>query len=98
VTIPDEKLNADDLKSLKEARAAGHGNPTVTADRLEFLAKNRTDAEIVVHFCNYFLPVPVSPEYRKVLEEHIQSDGKGRIRSIEEAVTGILQSPLYQLS
>jgi uncharacterized protein (DUF1800 family) len=98
VTIPDEKLNADDLKALKEARAAGHGNPTVTSDRLEFLAKNRTDAEIVVHFCNYFLPAPVSPEYRKVLEEHIQSDGKGRIRSIEEAVTGILQSPLYQLS
>lgn len=98
VTIPDEKLNADDLRALREARAAGHGQPTVTTDRLEFLAKNRTNAEIAVHLCNYFLPVPVSPEYRKVIEEHIQPDGARRIRSIEEAVTAILQSPLYQLS
>lgn len=96
--IPDDRLNADDLRALKEARAAGHGQPWVTPDRLEFLAKNRTNAEIVVHFCNYFLPVPVSAEYRKVLEEHIQPEGARRIRSIEEAVTAILQSPLYQLS
>jgi len=95
---PDEKLNADDLRALKEARAAGHGQPWVTPDRLEFLAKNRTDAEIVIHLCNYFLPVAVSPDYRKVLEEHLQPNGKQRIRSIEEAVTAILQSPLYQLS
>lgn len=96
--VPDEKLNADDLKALKEARTAGRGQPWVTPDRLEFLAKNRTNAEIVVHLCNYFLPVPVSSEYRKVLEEHIQPEGMKRIRSIEEAVTAILQSPLYQLS
>ncbi len=98
VTIADEKLNADDLRALKEARAAGHGRPTVTPDRLEYLAKNRTNAEISVHLCNYFLPTPVSPEYRKVIEQHIQPEGARRIRSIEEAVTAILQSPLYQLS
>ena len=95
--VPDDKLNADDLKAIKEARAAGRGQPWVTPDRLEFLAKNRTNAEIVVHLCNYFLPAPVTPEYRKVLEEHIQPEGARRIRSIEEVVTVILQSPLYQL-
>lgn len=96
--IPDDRLNADDLKALKEARAAGHGQPWVTPDRLEFLAKNRTNAEIVLHLCSYFLPTPVTPEYRKVLEEHIQTEPARRIRSIQEAVTAILQSPLYQLS
>ena len=52
----------------------------------------------MVHLCNYFLPAPVSPEYRKVLEEQLQPEGAKRIRSIEEVVTAILQSPLYQLS
>ena len=77
--------------------SAGRGRPTVTADRLEYLAKNRTDREIVAHLCQYFLPVPVTDEFRKVLEGHLKSDQR-RVRSLQEVVTAILQAPVYQLS
>jgi hypothetical protein len=95
--VNEERLNADEQEALKTARAAGRGNYVVTPDRLEYLAKNRTDAEIVQHLCNYFLPAPVSPEFRKVLESHLKPD-KMRVRSMQEAIVAILQAPLYQLS
>ena len=96
-SIDEERLNADDAAALREARAAGRGRPTVTPDRLDYLAKNRTDPEIVAHLCDTFLPAPVTPAFRKVLEEHLKPDGR-RVRSLQEAVTAILQAPLYQLS
>jgi hypothetical protein len=95
--VNEERLNADEQEALKVARAAGRGNYVVTPDRLEYLAQNRTDAEIVQHLCNYFLPAPVSPEFRKVLESHLKAD-KMRVRSMQEAIVAILQAPLYQLS
>lgn len=95
--VNEEKLNADEQVALKEARAAGRGNYIVTPDRLEYLAKNRTDAEAVQHLCSYFLPAPVSPEFRKVLEEHLKPDQR-RVRSMQEVIVAILQAPLYQLS
>ncbi len=95
--INEEKLNADEIAALKEARAAGQGRPTVTPDRLEYLAQNRTNAEIVHHLCNYFLPTPVPAAFRQVLEGHLKSD-KNRIQSLQEIVTAILQAPSYQLS
>jgi uncharacterized protein (DUF1800 family) len=95
--INEDKLNADEIAALKEARAAGRGRPTVTPDRLEYLAKNRTDREIVSHLCQYFLPVPVTDEFRKVLEGHLKADQR-RVRSLQEVVTAILQAPVYQLS
>lgn len=95
--INEDRLNADDSAALKVARAAGQGRPTVTPDRLEYLAQNRTNAEIVQHLCNYFLPTPVPVAFRKVLEDHLKSDQR-RIRSLQEIVTAILQAPSYQLS
>lgn len=95
--INEDKLNADEVAALREARAAGRGRPTVTPDRLEYLAKNRTDREIVAHLCQYFLPVPVTDEFRRVLESHLKPDQR-RVRSLQEVVTAILQAPVYQLS
>jgi hypothetical protein len=64
---------------------------------MEYLAGNRTNAEIANYLITYFLPAPVSDEFRESLVSFIKDAPRQRTASIRQASIAVLQSPLYQL-
>lgn len=95
--INENNINADDRRALEAARKAGHGRFTISDDRLRWLVDNRTNDEIARHLTDYFLPTPVSDEFRKTLSSSIPTDESLRLAGLKEAVVAVLQCPSYQL-
>ncbi len=94
--VNEERLNADDLAALREARKTGPVVLSVSRARLRQLA-NSPPEDVVDRFLRYFLPGAASPEFRDTLVEHLSGSGDQSINRIRTVAMALLQSPQYNL-
>ncbi len=94
--LNEERLNADDKAALEIARAEGATRFAVDDDRIAAFASLDVEA-IIDRFVNYFIPVPVSDEYRSTLREFITEGGTVSAQRVRQAAVTVLQAPDYHL-
>lgn len=94
--IREDRLNADDLASLQQARTEGRDALLVTDERLGGLSGQTPDF-IARHLCRYFLPVEPSEAYIQSLIQYLESHQSDTPEAIRTIVIAMLQSPPYQL-
>ncbi len=94
--INEDKLNADELRDLKAARAAGHTDFNISSSDLKYLY-GQPPEYVVNHLCRLFLTEMPSEAFRQQLEAHIARAEGGKYRSTREVIQTILQTPQYQL-
>jgi len=96
--INEKNLNADEFIALQVAQTEGRAEFSVTDERLKGLAGESPEF-IAGHFCRYFLPGDVSPDYINALAAYLRARrGNNYTKAIRDVAVAVLQSPQYQLS
>jgi len=98
--LREDLLNADDVRALDAARAAGAIAFSVMDNRLVELANLTADAT-ADSLVRTYLPRTDVPTFRADLRDFLQSAASAptseRVRQLRRAIVAVLQSPEYQL-
>lgn len=94
--LDESKLNADEYVELMAARAEGHGQISVTDQRIAQLV-DKTPEQIVDSLIDYFYAASVPESYRAVLVNYMKEKTPGIKERIRRITITMLQSPEYQL-
>jgi uncharacterized protein (DUF1800 family) len=95
--LNESLLNADDVRALNAARAAGRSRFVVDDAFLAELAPLEPDA-FAERIVRQFLPRTVSPAYVGAIRDFAASEGRtGGTERVRAALAALLQSPEYQL-
>ncbi|MDP0501178.1 MAG: DUF1800 domain-containing protein [Verrucomicrobiota bacterium JB022] len=96
--LDEEKMNADDLRRLEEARAAGRSELKLTRERLQPLLKLKDEA-VLDHLVERLYGQPLPAPQRRSLLAYLQQPGEkpGRGERIRQLAITLLQGPQYQL-
>lgn len=95
--LDTERLNADEKLDLAAAIDAGHSRFAVDEERIQTFTSLGAQG-IADRLCDYFLPYPVTPDYRAALVGYLEkSPAADFAEQARRATVAVLQSPEYQL-
>lgn len=97
--IPDERLNADELAALRQARSEGRASFNVTAADLGQRFGGHDAPSTAALLTANFLPAPVNEDFMKIVTAALAEDDPLSVspERLARVLETVLQSPLYQL-